>query len=99
MPSSASGYSYLFLRIQLTQIHLNQRDKPKEINREEEMAPRNDENAFWTIFGYLLSGLLIWGGIGYGLDRWLGTGFFLLGGLLLGMGSSLYLIWLRFGRN
>lgn len=52
------------------------------------MAPRNDENAFWTIFGYLLSGLLIWGGIGYGLDRWLGTGFFLLGGLLLGMGSS-----------
>jgi ATP synthase protein I len=60
---------------------------------------RNDENAFWTIFGYMLSGLLIWGGIGYGLDRWLGRDFFLLGGLLLGMGSALYLIWLRYGRS
>lgn len=59
----------------------------------------NEEGAFWTIFGYMLSGLLIWGGIGFGLDRWLNTGYFLLGGLLLGMGSALYLIWLRFGRN
>jgi ATP synthase protein I len=47
----------------------------------------------------MLSGLLIWGGIGYGLDRWLDTGFFLLGGLVFGMGAALYLIWLRFGRN
>lgn len=63
------------------------------------MSAKNDESAFWTIFGYMLSGLLIWGGIGYGLDKWLDTGFFLLAGLLLGMGSALYLIWLRFGRN
>ena len=92
MPSSASGYSCLFLRVHLNQIS-------NGLIKEKKMSPRNDENAFWTIFGYLLSGLLIWGGIGYGLDRWLGSGFFLLGGLLLGMGSSLYLIWLRFGRN
>ena len=59
----------------------------------------SEDNAFWTIFGYMLSGLLIWGGIGWGLDKWLGTGYFLLGGLLLGMGSALYLIWLRFGRK
>jgi len=64
-----------------------------------ENRPRNDESAFWTIFGYMLSGLHIWGGIGYALVRWLETRFFLLGGLLLGMGSALYLIWLRFGRN
>lgn len=63
------------------------------------MSAKNDENAFWTIFGYMLSGLLIWGGIGYGLDWWLNTDFLLLGGLLLGMGSALYLIWLRFGRD
>jgi F0F1-type ATP synthase assembly protein I len=47
----------------------------------------------------MLSGLLIWGGIGWGLDQWLNTGFFLLAGLLLGMGSALYLVWLRFGRK
>jgi ATP synthase protein I len=62
-------------------------------------SPRGEDNAFWTILGYMISGLLIWGGIGWGLDRWLGTGYFLLGGLLLGMGSALYLIWLRFGRS
>lgn len=60
---------------------------------------KNEESAFWTIFGYMLSGLLIWGGIGYGLDRLLGRDFFLLGGLLLGMGSALYLVWLRYGRS
>ncbi|MFM7541933.1 MAG: hypothetical protein ACKO75_04405 [Actinomycetales bacterium] len=60
---------------------------------------RSEDNAFWTIFGYILSGLVIWGGIGWGLDYWLNTNLFLLGGLLLGMGSALYLIWLRFGKS
>lgn len=62
-------------------------------------GPRGEDNAFWTILGYMISGLLIWGGIGWGLDRWLNTEYFLMGGLLLGMGSALYLIWLRFGRS
>ncbi len=68
---------------------------------EKDPGPRkpSEDNALWTIFGYMLSGLLIWGGIGYGLDRWLHTGYFLLGGLLLGKGSALYLIWLRFVRQ
>jgi len=59
----------------------------------------SEENGFWTIFGYMLSGLLIWGGIGWGLDKWLNNSFFLLAGILLGMGSALYLVWLRFGRQ
>ena len=29
----------------------------------------SEDNASWTIFGYMLSGLLIWGGIGWGLDN------------------------------
>lgn len=60
---------------------------------------KRDEGAAWSIFGYLLSGLLFWGGAGYFLDRWLNTGYFLLGGLLLGAGAAIYLIWLRFGRE
>ncbi len=62
-------------------------------------SPRGEDNDFLTILGYMISGLMIWGGIGWGLDRWLGTEYFLMGGLLLGMGSALYLIWLRFGRS
>ena len=60
---------------------------------------KGEENALWSIFGYLLSGLLFWGGVGWGLDKWLGTSYLLLVGRLLGMGASLYLVWLRFGRE
>lgn len=60
---------------------------------------KRDEGAAWSIFGYLLSGLLFWGGAGYLLDRWLNTRYFLLGGLLLGVSAAIYLIWLRFGRE
>lgn len=59
---------------------------------------RINEGAAWTILGYLISGPLFWGGIGWGLDKWLVTGYFLPIGLLLGMGAALYLVWLRFGR-
>jgi ATP synthase protein I len=60
---------------------------------------RGEENAMWSIFGYLLSGLLFWGGIGYGLDQWLDQGFFTLIGLLVGISGAIYLVWLRFGRE
>ncbi len=60
---------------------------------------RNEEGALWSIVGYLLSGLIIWGGIGWGFDQWFGTNYFLLVGMLLGAGASIYLVWLRFGRD
>ena len=60
---------------------------------------KNDENAFWSIFGYLLSGLLFWGGAGWLLDKGTGKSFFLLPGLLIGIGVAFYLVWLRFGRE
>jgi ATP synthase protein I len=63
------------------------------------MAKYRDESAVWTIFGYLLSGLLFWGGAGWALDKWLGTSYLVLVGFLVGMGGALYLVWLRFGRE
>ena len=62
------------------------------------MAKR-EESAMWSIFGYLLSGLLFWGGLGYGLDQWLNKGYFTLIGLLVGISGAIYLVWLRFGRE
>ena len=59
----------------------------------------SEENAMWSIFGYLLSGLVFWGGIGYALDEWLNNGIFTLIGLLVGISGAIYLVWLRFGRE
>ena len=58
-----------------------------------------DENALWSIFGYLLSGLLVWGGVGWALDKFLGTSFLLLVGLVVGAGAAITIIWFRFGRE
>ena len=62
------------------------------------MANR-EENAMWSIVGYLLSGLLLWGGVGYGLYKWLDKSFFTPIGLLVGISGAIYLVWLRFGRQ
>jgi len=64
-----------------------------------EPSNRREENALWSIFGYLVSGLLFWGGIGWAADLFFGTTYLFLFGLLVGMGGALYLVWLRFGRE
>ncbi len=51
----------------------------------------------WSIVAYLLSGMLIWGGAGWLLDRWLETSFLVLVGLLLGTALAIYLIYIRLG--
>ncbi|HVE63403.1 MAG TPA: hypothetical protein VNB94_06340 [Mycobacteriales bacterium] len=53
----------------------------------------------WTVIAYLLSGLLLWGGAGMLLDRWLETSFFVLVGMLLGGVSAIYLVYIRYGRS
>jgi ATP synthase protein I len=65
----------------------------------DQRASRREESALWTIFGYLLSGLLFWGGAGWAADRFFNTSYLTLIGLLVGMGGALYLVWLRFGRE
>ncbi|WP_252976209.1 AtpZ/AtpI family protein [Janibacter melonis] len=52
-----------------------------------------------TVLAYLISGPLLFGGIGWLLDRWLGTSLIVAVGALLGMGLSLYVIWLRYGTS
>lgn len=52
----------------------------------------------WTVIVYLLSGLIFWGGAGMLLDRWLGTEFFVLIGMLVGGAAALYLVYIRYGK-
>ena len=65
--------------------------RPPESSRE--------ANDAWRAFAYLLTGPLVYGGIGFGLDRWLGTSFLLPVGIVGGMALSLYLIWFRYGTH
>jgi ATP synthase protein I len=53
----------------------------------------------WTIMSYLLSGIFFWGGAGWLIDRWLETNLALLIGMIVGAGASLYVVWLRYGRQ
>lgn len=53
----------------------------------------------WTALSYLLSGIFLYGGIGWGLDALLGTGFLLLIGLLFGAATSMYLIYVRYAKS
>lgn len=51
------------------------------------------------VLAYLLSGAVVYGGIGWGVDRWLGTSWALPVGIVTGMALSLYLIWFRYGTD
>lgn len=54
--------------------------------------------AGYTVLAYLISGPLLYGGLGWLLDRWLGTRVFVAIGLVAGMALSLYMIVLRYVR-
>ena len=53
----------------------------------------------WSIIGTLVAGVLAWGGIGWLLDRWLGTRYMVAVGILLGMAGAFYLIIKRYGSS
>jgi F0F1-type ATP synthase assembly protein I len=51
----------------------------------------------WSIIGTMVAGVLAWGGIGWLLDRWLGTRFLVAVGIIVGMAGAFYLIVKRHG--
>jgi ATP synthase protein I len=54
----------------------------------------------WSITATLLSGILVWGGLGWLVDRLVGTEkLFLPIGMVVGIGASIYLVYLRHGRD
>ncbi|HCT80255.1 MAG TPA: hypothetical protein DGG94_11110 [Micromonosporaceae bacterium] len=54
-------------------------------------------NDGWTMVGYLISGIAVWGGIGWLLDRWLHwNGIPIAVGAIAGAGLGIYLVLKRF---
>jgi ATP synthase protein I len=71
------------------------------------MAGRPDPNDMWggmstgvTISAYLLSALIVWGGVGWLIDYLAGTGkVFTAIGMIVGAAAGTYLIYLRYGKE
>jgi F0F1-type ATP synthase assembly protein I len=53
----------------------------------------------WNALSFLLTGFLLFGGIGWGLDTLLGTRWFLPIGLLVGGAASVYLVYVRYVKS
>jgi F0F1-type ATP synthase assembly protein I len=59
-------------------------------------SPRGDP---WHAFGYLVSGVALYGFLGWLADRWLQTSFLVAVGILVGAGLGLYMTFSRFNRS
>ena len=60
---------------------------------------RRESDSAWKSVAYLITGPLIYGGLGYLADLWLGTSWLVGVGIVGGMALSLYLIWFRYGTH
>jgi ATP synthase protein I len=52
----------------------------------------------WAVVSYLITGVLVYGAIGWLMDAWLGTRGFVAGGIVLGAAGGVWLVWLRYGK-
>lgn len=60
---------------------------------------RKGEADAWNAFSYVLSGMLVWGGVGWLVSRWLGSTAWIGLGLMVGTAAGIALVWLRYGRS
>ena len=51
----------------------------------------------WAAFGYLVSGVAVYGAIGFGLGRWLNAPYLTAVGIVVGAALGLYLVIRQFG--
>ncbi len=59
-----------------------------------------DMDTGWIMVAELIAATLVWGGIGWLFDRWLGTAPWLMSiGFVIGNATGMYLAWLRYTRS
>ena len=72
--------------------------EPPNKPRDEDGQTPPDTGMGMTAVAYLISGMLVWGGIGWLVDHWVGTrGIFAGIGAVLGIAGGVYLIVRRLG--
>jgi F0F1-type ATP synthase assembly protein I len=63
------------------------------------MSDQGGADQGYRILSIMIAGLIAYGGLGWLLDRWLGTAWFLPVGLILGIGLGVYYVVVKFGRS
>jgi ATP synthase protein I len=58
--------------------------------------PQRKSGDPWHAVGYLVTGVAMYGLVGWLLDQWLDTSFLLPVGIVLGAALGVYLTWVRF---
>lgn len=53
----------------------------------------------WHAFGYVVSGVGVYGVLGWLADRWLGTTYLVAVGILVGAAFGIYMTFARFNRH
>jgi ATP synthase protein I len=68
--------------------------------RKQRVRPASkEESPGWRIFSYMLSGMAVYGGIGWLIGRWVGYQAVLFPvGMVIGLGLAIVLIVIRYGR-
>ncbi|WP_040338312.1 AtpZ/AtpI family protein [Candidatus Blastococcus massiliensis] len=51
----------------------------------------------WSVTGTLISGMAVWGGVGWLIDRWLDLRLFAPIGIVLGMAVAIYVVVVKYG--
>jgi ATP synthase protein I len=64
----------------------------------DDKPPSGGSEVVWGIIGYLVAGVIAWGGIGWLRDRWLGTSLFVPIGIVVGFAGGFYLVIRRYGK-
>ena len=66
---------------------------------EPRQPPDGGQNIGWTIFGYLISGMFVYGGLGWVIGHWTRHPLIFPLGMLAGLTFSVWLVIYRYGRS
>jgi hypothetical protein len=59
----------------------------------------NSSNAGWSIFGYLISGMAFYGGLGWLIGHWTHIAVIFPIGMLVGLGIGVFAVIYKYGRQ
>lgn len=70
-----------------------------EQKRRPEDGQREFADAAWSVPSYLLSGIIIWGGLGWLLAELTDQTWLIPVGVVIGVGLAIYLVYVKYGRH